>query len=264
VRVPHDAPLHFRTQPARLPECVDDLAEDLERLRPRPVVIDTLSRIIPPDASLNDSGGMTRALDLAQQLAFAHDCARLLVHHQRKNNESADHLDWVMGAIGITGAADAIWTISRKRGEDHALLAVTGRDIEAELLLGLDWSREECRWLVREQTEYRPAPSLTDQIVAAVADLGSADATDVAARVGRDRSTVQAELKRLREAGALEALKPRGQRRRLLYSIPGGRTTGPPSDRRDGEPDDGRASRTELLAEMTRLTQEMMGEEADE
>jgi hypothetical protein len=211
-------PLVVRTQPARLPECVEEFAEDLELYRPRAFFIDTLSRIIPPGASLNDSGEMTHALDLMQRLAFQFNCALVLVHHQRKNNEAADHLDSVMGATGITGAADAILSLSRARGEDTASLAITGRDIEEELRLTLRWDRARCRWETLVVAEAQPPASLSAQVLRAVGERGRADVATVAAAIGRDRTTAQTELKRLRDRG--ELIVADGRHGRKVYARP--------------------------------------------
>ena len=214
------APILVRTKPGRLPECVGEFHEDLEQYQPKAVFIDTLSRILPPGARLNDSGEMTQALDAMQQLAFDYRCALVLVHHQRKNLDSSDHLDSVLGATGIAGAADAIYSLTRTRGDDTAVLSITGRDIDAELTLGLRFDRRTCRWVTRDMTERPGEPtSLRVRIARAVTQLEAADAQTIAKATGNDRSTVQLELKRMRMVGDLVA--SRGSGRRILYSMPG-------------------------------------------
>lgn len=230
IGIPEHIPLYFRTKPARLPHCLDEMAAEFARRRPRLFIVDTLSRILPAGASMNDSGEMTAALDTAQQLAFEHDAALVLVHHQRKNNQTNDHLDAVLGATGLTGAADAILTLTRSRGDDRAQLAITGRDIERELTLTLEWDAARCRWHVVDCDDPRPpAPTLSSLLLDAVAQLGTADAATLADRVARDRTTVQTELKYLRDAGRLTASTRPGLGQRLHYSLPGGDPPNAPS-----------------------------------
>ena len=126
---------------------------------------------------------MTHALDLMQQLAFQFHCALVLVHHQRKSHAGADHLDSVLGATGIAGAADAILSLSRTRGENSATLSITGRDIEDELRLSLRWDRERCRWDTLGQAEALVAASLATEMLRAIGEIGQADRA-VAASVG--------------------------------------------------------------------------------
>jgi len=64
-----------------------------------------------------------------QQLALKHDIAIVMAHHTRKQ-AADDWIDTVSGTTGITGAADTIWGIFRKRGEADATFRITGRDVE--------------------------------------------------------------------------------------------------------------------------------------
>ena len=67
----------------------------------------------------------------------------MAVHHTRKM-AAEDFVDTVSGTAGITGSADYILVLYRKRKSREGIIAVTGRDIEEnEYALRIDnglWS----------------------------------------------------------------------------------------------------------------------------
>lgn len=69
-----------------------------------------------------------RSLSMLQKLALELDIAIIVVHHMRKL-DAADPLDCVSGTTGLTGAADAIITVSSGADGGH-IWAGRGRDIE--------------------------------------------------------------------------------------------------------------------------------------
>lgn len=98
------------------------------------VVLDTLGKVMPPKAA--GESDYQRDYRVAGKLKALADAVPgstvLAVHHTRKA-ESSDFVDAVSGTQGIAGAADFILVLARKRHDDQASLAVTGRDvIEAE------------------------------------------------------------------------------------------------------------------------------------
>ena len=102
----------------------------------RLVVIDTLGRVAPQKGRGADVyQADTTLMANLQKLAKDHRVAVCVVHHQRKA-PADDHVDEVSGSAGLTGAADTILALVRKRGTAKAVLKVTGRDVEtAELTL---------------------------------------------------------------------------------------------------------------------------------
>src|SRR5262249_47056670 len=87
------------------------------------------------------------ALQPLQELATKYELAILVVHHTNKRfaKELDDIFDSVSGSTGLTGSADAILLLARKRGEFDAILHVTGRDLE-EQELGLQVDRATNAW----------------------------------------------------------------------------------------------------------------------
>ena len=137
---PIPAGLHFITK-ATPADVIPTIREFLQQYSGKPLVIlDTLGKarpIRPPGADLY-------AWDYAigSQLKDAIDTvpgATLLVVHHTRKAQSPDFVESVSGSQGVTGSADFVLLLSRKRHQDDALLSVTGRDItEAEYALTTD------------------------------------------------------------------------------------------------------------------------------
>jgi hypothetical protein len=71
----------------------------------------------------------------------------LVLHHTRKN-VGGDHVDRVSGSMGLTGGADTLIELRRERGRADAILSVTGRDIEQETELALNWDGLTGQWVL--------------------------------------------------------------------------------------------------------------------
>ena len=110
------------------------------------IVIDTLAKATP-GAAPGESAYRAdyRIAGALKDLADTHDgLAVVVVHHDRKA-ASDDFVDAASGTKGLTGAADTILVLERKREAKEAVLKVTGRDVvEAEYGLKLTgtWSWE--------------------------------------------------------------------------------------------------------------------------
>lgn len=94
------------------------------------VIIDTLQKI--------------RGQALPRESAYAQDYREMetlkaffdkrgisveFVHHNRKMGDDNDPFNMISGTNGIMGAADTIWTITKKRADQEATLHITGRDV---------------------------------------------------------------------------------------------------------------------------------------
>ncbi len=105
------------------------LTEDPAKL----VLIDTYAGFRGPPATDDRYAADYSAASAIKDIADAHDCAIVLIHHTRKM-AAEDVMDMVSGTNGLNGAADATWILSRARGEADATLFMTGRDIEERSL----------------------------------------------------------------------------------------------------------------------------------
>lgn len=108
------------------------------------VAIDTLGKVrARPDGKQGAYQQDVDDLGRLQGLFRDRPVALVIVHHVRKASESDDFLTSVSGTYGISGSADTILTLKRKRLESFGTLNVTGRDVpDAELSVrfdGLTW-----------------------------------------------------------------------------------------------------------------------------
>jgi hypothetical protein len=88
-------------------------------------------------------------------LADKYGVAILLLHHCRKM-AAEDPVDSVSGTLGFTGAADAVLVMRRERGKHDATLFVTGRDIEEECELAMQFEKCTAKWkIIGEAAKYR-------------------------------------------------------------------------------------------------------------
>ena len=151
---PPPAGLHFATQWDRLDagglEALDGWLG--EHPACRLVVIDTLARARP-----QGDGQATGRLyqedysvlaDLAQ-LAGRHGCVVMAVHHLRKSSAAdGDPVEQLSGTMGLSGGADGILVLERRRGQREGVLHVVGRDLEADRDLALEWDDELTSWVL--------------------------------------------------------------------------------------------------------------------
>ena len=105
------------------------IMNDINITKARVIVIDTFAAFsVIKDG--NDYYETTRIIRELKNIADTLQVAIVVVHHTRKNtHESEDWTTDIMGSQGLVGAADTIIALQRKRGEEKATLAITGRDI---------------------------------------------------------------------------------------------------------------------------------------
>ncbi len=114
----------------------------------RLVVIDTLAKVRPMTTS-NSSGYSDDYAIMTPLKAIAEDnnVAILVIHHLRKMG-APDVMDTISGTTGLTGATDCNMVLDRERGKDNAILHITGRDIE-EQVLHLKFDTETTQWMLQ-------------------------------------------------------------------------------------------------------------------
>jgi hypothetical protein len=93
------------------------------------VAIDTLGKVRPRgDSRRNAYQVDVEDLARLQDLFRDRQTALVIVHHARKQS-SDDFLASVSGTYGISGSADTVIVVKRKRHEEYGTLDVTGRDV---------------------------------------------------------------------------------------------------------------------------------------
>lgn len=99
---------------------------------PRVVFIDVLERFRgPAPQGISAYAADYQAISAIKELADAFDIGIVVLHHVRKIT-SDDFLSEISGTLGISGAADTICALKRRRGELTGTLQVTGRDVDEE------------------------------------------------------------------------------------------------------------------------------------
>jgi hypothetical protein len=180
------------------------LEQDIERwLDAHPdavmVAIDTLGKIRPPGTGKRGAYEVdVEALAGLQNLFRDRPVALAIVHHARKAS-SDDFLTSVSGTYGITGSADTIIVIRRKRLEKFGTVYVTGRDIaDAEISVEFD------------QLTWKAAPGALSaasfertEVYEVIKRRGPAFAKSIADEIGKERSNVQHLIDGLVSAGAV-------------------------------------------------------------
>src|SRR5260221_8082980 len=120
-----------------------------EHPRVRLVVIDTWASVAPPSGERRSApyDADHEALIPLQRLTDTYRVSILAVHHLRTTG-SRDVRDEITGSIGMTGAVDGTLILKRERGQAEATLFVTGRDIEREQQLAMNFDATTALWTV--------------------------------------------------------------------------------------------------------------------
>jgi hypothetical protein len=174
----------------------------------RMVIIDTLSRLRDAETRRSADPGKVDEQAMAEfkKLADKHRVAIVGTHHDRKN-DADDFLDMVSGNKKLTGGADTIIYVKRKRNQPGASAHVTGRDIEEqELHLRFDFPL----WNLIEE----PAKMETSDIRIAIADYlhekQKGTAAEIARHLGEPTNKINQRLYHMKHDG--EVHQPAGAR----------------------------------------------------
>jgi RecA-family ATPase len=93
----------------------------------------------------NSYSETTRKVRELKRIADTMDVAIIIVHHKKKDSSnSRDWMEEAIGSQGLVGAADCVISLKRKRGDDNAVLLVTGRDI-SDKHIDIRW--DDCVWV---------------------------------------------------------------------------------------------------------------------
>lgn len=100
------------------------------------IIVDTLQKI----RGRGSSGSQYQAdyLEMGMLKRFVDDrnISVLFVHHNRKTEDKGDPYNMISGSVGIMGAADSVFVITKEsRNAQNATLHIVGRDVEQSRLL---------------------------------------------------------------------------------------------------------------------------------
>ncbi len=163
------------------------------------VAIDTLGKVRgASDGRRNAYEVDVQALSRLQDLFRDRTTALVIVHHARKE-ASDDFLASVSGTYGITGSADTIVVVRRKRLESFGTLLVTGRDVpDAELPVRF----EGMLWQSAPGALPKASFERTE-VYSIIEELGPVFPQAIADRIGKTRTNVQNMVEGLVSAGAV-------------------------------------------------------------
>jgi RecA-family ATPase len=178
------------------------------------IIIDTLAPIRPPRKRgaeiYREDYEFGRSLKAIGDLG----AAVLGVHHTRKA-ESEDFLESASGSNGLTGAADFVMVLQRKRTERNVLLKITGRDVvEASYSLVFEkglWKPNGTGLTeAAEQVQGTRLGAMMQAVLAVVNSREITTASDVAQELGIDPDTAGRYLRRLADGYGRIARDGRG------------------------------------------------------
>ncbi|MBR0315473.1 MAG: AAA family ATPase [Synergistaceae bacterium] len=170
------------------------------------VIIDTLQKFRKQLS--NASNVYSEDYDVLSEikaLADEFDVAVFIIHHLKKAMQE----DWVnelSGSQGITGAADTLLALKRKRSDCQGILHRTGRDVE-EADFNMELDEETGWWILNGEVEpEKPKLSVTQKKITdyLIEDGGVKTPQAIAQNLGIGISTVKGTLRRLLDKGVVE------------------------------------------------------------
>jgi hypothetical protein len=184
---------------------LEELRELIHQTQAQVVFVDVVARILPrrkrSEAVYQSDYD---AFALLKDLAVAEGVTIVAVHHENKN-PSTDPLDRVSGSTGVTGAIDAVLSISKRRGEQTGTLFVTGRDIEKEAEYAVTFTAG--KWYVEGDAREVQMSEERREILRAIDELGGkAKPTEIAQVLGKTSGAVRFLLHKMVTAGELQRL----------------------------------------------------------
>lgn len=111
------------------------------------IVVDVFQMIRQPGKS--GQSGYDRDYEdfkALKKLSDANNIAILLIHHTRKMKDPTDVFNELSGSVGVMGALDVAWVISKEdRYSEEGTLYITGRDMES-IKLKIRFNKKTFQW----------------------------------------------------------------------------------------------------------------------
>jgi AAA domain len=172
----------------------------------RLVVIDTWARVAPPSGERRCSQyeGDYESLTPLKRLADTYHVSILVVHHLRKT-ASSDVLDEIIGSTGVTGAVDGTMILKRDRGQTDATLFITGRDVEREQQLALNFDATTALWTLVGNAEELCCTRARQDILDLLCEQGpdGMKTREIAEALQKNYHTTRSLLRKMEESGDL-------------------------------------------------------------
>lgn len=181
----------------------EQLADLMQRIRPRLVVLDTLTALIKGGGKRENDVFRSEYAEVStiRKLAEDFNTAMMAVHHVRKG-VSDNGIEAVAGTGGIAAAIDTLWYLKRKP-EAEATLEVVGRETE-EKTFALRFDQEPFGWRVLGNDAAQLLNGERREGVTLHADEGALSPAKIAVNLGKSRPAIRMLLKRMKDAGQLK------------------------------------------------------------
>jgi DNA-binding transcriptional ArsR family regulator len=193
--------LHFLFTLPRLDEGGAEALDAWLRANPavRLVIVDVFNRIRSTKAKgvdqyQHDASEMAKL----QAVALARAVSVVVLTHDRKA-AAEDWLERVTGTLGIAGTADTVALLERDRGSANGRLRITGRDLEEEPDLGLEF--HDGLWHFIGPGETLELTPERRKIVEALRRYGPMSPSGIAKATDVSVNTVKPALRAMEEAG---------------------------------------------------------------
>jgi DNA-binding transcriptional ArsR family regulator len=169
----------------------------VEQLRPRMVVLDTLTALIKGGGKRESDVFRSQYAEVSVVRKIAEDfhTAVVLVHHARKGMADTA-IESVAGTGGIAAAVDTLWCLKRKP-EGEATLEVIGREAE-EKTFALRFDQDPFGWRVLGDDAAQLLNAERRQILELLREDGALSPAQIAAELAKSRPAVRMLLKRMR------------------------------------------------------------------
>lgn len=148
VTLPAPSGFDFATTAPTLSTGLLDVLEGYMRLHPETglIIVDTLAKVRDAGGGRDIYAKDYGDIGTLKRFADSHNIALLLIHHLRKAGDDSDPFARISGTNGISGAADTMMVLAKeRRGDDTAMLSITGRDVEQADLV-LRFNKDSCLW----------------------------------------------------------------------------------------------------------------------
>ena len=113
----------------------------------RLIIVDVFQMIRQPaKARQSDYDRDYADFKVLKRIADSHGICLMLIHHTRKMKDPSDVFNNLSGSVGVMGALDCAWVISKeKRTDEEGTLNITGRDMESQELR-IRFNKKTFRW----------------------------------------------------------------------------------------------------------------------
>ncbi len=194
------------------PVWMEMLRQEIESFSAEVIILDVFNRL--HGAKENDQQEMTAILNALIVLATRYGCSFIIVHHNRKPQQGDDARanQMIRGSGVLAGWAECSLYLKRSKDKDTIIVTPESKDTPELDDFTIALTDTENGGICLEIGEAPTKSTLSradEEVTDAVQSLNDrgigATAMEVGKLLGKDRSTVQARLKRLATAGYLTA-----------------------------------------------------------